>query len=313
MQFPYARLALDLVEIERVRVARAARSWRSAFRTTSASSIALDDVTSGLRHDQVLLGPRAALDQGGQRDHAGHRARPAAARRSCSCSPQVARDGARRADRGGHRVRRRPRRLRRGGRLRRAGLLPGPAGRGAGGRLARVPAWLAARRGAAESGGPAGARAARRPSPPSRPTSSEAVRAAPEPGPLSARVRPPRRLARRRLRLSDAVAGEGAPARAARWTSTARARSRTGEVRAGRPDDRRRPRRGGPRELVVRGLADRSIPKARGPRALRGRHPAAGPGGRSRPAASTACSRRGGDAGRPDRRERRERRRRKGW
>ena len=100
-------------------------------------SIALDDVTSGygtLKYCSGLAPRWIKVDSEITRSIG----RRAAASDSATARAGRAR-GARRTDRGGHRERRRPRGLRRGGGLRGPGLLPGAPGRGARSRLAGVP------------------------------------------------------------------------------------------------------------------------------------------------------------------------------
>ena len=91
-------------------------------------SIALDDVTSGygtLKYCSGLAPRWIKVDSEITRSIRGDAQR----RAILQLLAQVAREARVGSHRGGHRVRRRPRRLRRGGRLRRPGLFPGTPGR----------------------------------------------------------------------------------------------------------------------------------------------------------------------------------------
>ena len=274
---PFSRLVLDLVEIEKLPGGRGPRDGPHGAAGPRRGHRARRHHLR-LRHAAVLPRPAARVDQGRQRGDQGHRPGPAPPR-----DPEVPGGPGEGvlvdAHRRGDRVGRGPGHLRGGGRRRRAGLLP---------RAARRPA-AARRRRSSGSGSKRGRRRSARPERPGRsaisavrldvwldvscvfPTRSRA-KAACEGGKVDvngARAKP-----HREIRVGDRVSVSG--------------------------------REGSRRELIVRGLAERSIPKRAGPQALRGRDAAAEPRGRrGAPAGPPAlAARRPRPPGRNERRER---------
>ena len=87
MEFPYARLALDLIEIERIESLERLQKALAVPHDLGVS-IALDDVTSGygtLKYCSGLAPRWIKVDSEITREH---RARTRSGARSCSCSPR---------------------------------------------------------------------------------------------------------------------------------------------------------------------------------------------------------------------------------